>query len=134
MGDPPPQNPNRLSLIHKDNTLVASGVVKLQRRRTTSLQSIHQGRQYDHSGKAYAKEETMVAKHPPGDEQPHGKASTKGASTTTAAKHTLKKRPWRQSIHQAMNNLDGKASDKGARMTTTAKHLLQKRLRRQSIP
>jgi hypothetical protein len=29
-----------------------------------------QGHQYDYNGKASAMEETMVAKHPPGDEQP----------------------------------------------------------------
>lgn len=33
-GYPPPQNPNRLNLIHEDNTLVASIIVKLQRRRS----------------------------------------------------------------------------------------------------
>ena len=76
-GDPPPQNPNRISLIYEDNTMVVGSVVKVQRRRTTSMakhpprapvrpqrQSICSRR--DHGGKASARwRTTSTTKHPP---------------------------------------------------------------------
>ena len=93
-GDPPPQNLNLLSLMHDYNTLVASSVVKPQRRRGKSPiasavahppgegpinldgKASAKCASTTISGKASAREETAATKHPP-ELQHGGKASAR---------------------------------------------------------